>query len=598
METTRKSKYSDEIKAKAKELYLASLTPTEIAKKLGINSSRTVYSWINKGNWNSLMSEFSLEMQLENRVLELTKREKKTKTELDEIDRIVDNLVKIRKASCELEERFQSLKEREANLHNHSSSSGTAKSSGKKKKPRRNDVSDLTEDDFQEWIDSLYKYQKIQFNARKHKERWTLKSRQIGLTYEAAGEALFKMVVDGKTQVFLSASRAQAEVFRSYMVHIAKEFLDLELTGNPIRLSNGATAHFLGTNLNTAQSYSGDVYIDEAFWINKFDKMYEVASAMATLADRTITVFSTPSTKQHKAYSLWTGKWWKGKDPKRTSIEFPTEDLEYKVLRKTPQVCPDKRWRFVITIDDAIAGGNNKIDKEDLQERYSSDAFAYLFLCQFMDEADSIFRLADIEKCPMFMGEWEDFNHQSMRPLGDKPVWIGYDPSRINDQARCYVIAPPDDEYKYFRVIEEHEWKGFNWQWQSDQIENLTHKYNVQHIGVDCSGIGSGVAEQVQAFFPRAMLINYTYQSKQDLVLKALDVVHQGRLRWRDDFKNIGVSFMAIKRKTTGHGNMTFVAERSEETGHADSFFAICHALIKEGLNVARRGKTTLRLGL
>lgn len=597
MKTTRKSKYSDEIKAKAKELYLASLTPTEIAKKLGINSPRTVYSWINKGNWNSLMSEFSLEMQLENRVLELTKREKKTKTELEEIDRIVDNLVKIRKASCELEERFQSLKEREANLEN-PSSSGYSKGNSKKKSKKKNNVDDITADDFQEWIDSLYKYQKIQFNARKHKERWTLKSRQVGLTYEASGEALFKAITEKRSQIFISASRAQAEVFRSYIINIAREFLGLELTGNPIQLSNGAELMFLGTNINTAQSRSGDVYFDEAFWVNKFDKIYEAVSAIATLDDRKITVFSTPSTKQHKAYGIWSGSWWKGQDKKRQEIEFPVNDDEYKILRTTPQICPDGRWRFVITIDDAIAGGNKKINKTDLLNRYSADAFAYLFLCQFMDEADSIFRLADIEKCPMFMGDWEDFNHQSMRPLGDKPVWIGYDPSRINDQARCYVIAPPDDEYKYFRVIEEHEWKGFNWQWQSDQIENLTHKYNVQHIGVDCSGIGSGVAEQVQAFFPRAMLINYTYQSKQDLVLKALDVVHQGRLRWRDDFKNIGVSFMAIKRKTTGHGNMTFVAERSEETGHADSFFAICHALIKEGLNVARRGKTTLRLGL
>ncbi|TOG36810.1 hypothetical protein CGJ02_26625, partial [Vibrio parahaemolyticus] len=58
------------------------------------------------------------------------------------------------------------------------------------------------------------------------------------------------------------------------MVHIAKEFLGIELTGNPIKLSNGAELRFLGTNLNTAQSYSSDVYIDEAFWINKFDRMY------------------------------------------------------------------------------------------------------------------------------------------------------------------------------------------------------------------------------------------------------------------------------------------------------------------------------------
>lgn len=596
MKTTRQSKYSEETKQQAKELYLAGLTPKEIAEKLSINSSRTIYSWINKGNWNALMSEFSLELQLERRLHELTFREKKTKSELEEIDRIVGNLVKIKASNCDLEERYQKLREREANLE-HAESTGEAPSSNRKPKKKRkvkNDVSELTKEDFQPWIDSLYQYQKIQFNARTEKERWTLKSRQIGLTYQAAGEALYKMVIDKVDQVFLSASRAQSEVFLSYMRHIAREFLGIELIGNPITLSNGISAKFLGTNLNTAQSHSGDVYIDEAFWINKFDKMYEVASAMATLSSRRITVFSTPSTKQHKAYSLWSGRWWKGQDSKRKDIEFPTDAL----LRKTPQLCADKRWRYVITIDDAIAGGNPNIDREDLEDRYSKDAFAYLFLCQFMDEADSVFRLADVEKCPCELHHWKDFEPVSTRPFGDNEVWLGYDPSRHNDHARCYVIAPPSDQYKYFRVLEGFEWKGFNWQWQADQIENLTMKYNVQHIGIDISGIGNGVGELVQSFFPRAMLINYTYQSKQDLVLKALDVVSQNRLRWRDDYKEVGVSFMAIKRKTTGHGNMTFVADRTEETGHADSFFAITHALIKEPLNAARQRKTLFRAGL
>lgn len=606
----KNSKYSDETREQARQLYLAGMTPKEIAVKLNINSARTIYNWADKFKWADELSTFGTERLLELRLRQLTNRENKTKLELDEIDRLIRNVVILRKANCELDERQMALRQAEAELEHlqqygetSAGSSGRSSSSRKRGKKLKNDISNLTEESFQKWIGGLFDYQKTQFNNRNQKERWTLKSRQIGLTYEAAGEAFYKAVFTGRNQTFLSASRAQAEVFRSYIIHIAKEFLDLDLTGNPIKLPNGAELRFLGTNKNTAQSYSSDVYIDEAFWINKFDKIYEVASAMATLAHHTITVFSTPSTKQHSAYPLWSGSWWKGQDKERIDIEFPTLER----LRKTPQVCADKRWRFAITIHDAIEGGNNLINLEDLQERYSSDAFAYLFLCKFMDEADSIFKLKDIEVCAVDIDDWEDYDPDLSRPFGDKEVWLGYDPSRHNDFARCFAVAPPDgynavaqlDKFKdKFRVLEGYEWKGFNWQWQADQVEMLTKRFNVTHIGVDISGIGSGVGELVQSFFPRVMLINYSLQTKTELVLKMLDVVNQRRICWPAYEKTIGVSFMAIKRKATGKGQMTFVAERTDETGHADDFFALSHALIKEGLNVNRKRESTYRIGL
>lgn len=54
-----------------------------------------------------------------------------------------------------------------------------------------------------------------------------LKSRQIGATYYFAGEAFEQATLTGDPQIFLSASRAQAEVFRSYIVAIARSFLKL-----------------------------------------------------------------------------------------------------------------------------------------------------------------------------------------------------------------------------------------------------------------------------------------------------------------------------------------------------------------------------------
>lgn len=593
MKDTRNSRYANDIKEQAKSLYLACLTPREITENLGINSVRTVYNWINKEGWNNLLSAFSVEKQLEQRITALTNRDVKNRRELDEIDRLVANLIKMQSANAKLREQEMSLREREVAI-SHGEPQYREKSDGKKKaKSRKNDIPAVDDPRWQEWVSKLYRYQKVHFDARNLKERWTIKSRQIGFTFEAAGEALYVARETGRNQTFLSASKAQALVFRSYIINLAQQYFDIELKGDPIRLPNGAELRFIGTNRNTAQSFSSDLYIDEACWIGKFEGIYETAGAMSTLKDRRITVFSTPSTRQHGAYKVWSGAYWKKGDKDRADIHFPSKDT----LRKYPQVCPDKKWRYVVTLQDAIDGGNPNIDIEDLRERCSAASFEYLYNGEFIDEADSIFTLNELTKC-IRADAWPDVDLSLARPYGDKAVAIGYDPARTGDLARCYVLSIPEKKGEAFKVIEAFEYRGFHWSYQAEQIQNLTYRYNVQHIGIDCSGIGSGVAEMVKAFFPRTMLINYTQQSKQTLVLKVMDLVSTGRLKWPATFETIAPSFLAIKRKQTGHGTMTFAADRTEETGHADDFFAIAHAVAYEGLNAMMQRSSTIRVNL
>jgi uncharacterized protein YjcR len=69
-----------------------------------------------------------------------------------------------------------------------------------------------------------------------------------------------------------------------------------------IQLFNGAELHFLGTSAATAQSYTGNLYFDEFFWVGQFANLKKVAGAMATLKGLTRTYFSTPSAESHEAY--------------------------------------------------------------------------------------------------------------------------------------------------------------------------------------------------------------------------------------------------------------------------------------------------------
>ena len=70
-----------------------------------------------------------------------------------------------------------------------------------------------------------------------------------------AREALIDALLTGRNQIFLSASKAQAHVFKQYIIDFAKE-VDVELKGDPMVLPNGATLYFLGTNARTAQELS------------------------------------------------------------------------------------------------------------------------------------------------------------------------------------------------------------------------------------------------------------------------------------------------------------------------------------------------------
>ena len=109
-----------------------------------------------------------------------------------------------------------------------------------------------------------------------------LKSRQIGATFYFAREALIDAITTGRNQIFLSASKAQAHQFKTYMQAFLNEVLGVKLTGDPIVLWNNAELHFLGTNFRTAQGRSGNFYFDEFFWVHGFPEINKVASGMAS----------------------------------------------------------------------------------------------------------------------------------------------------------------------------------------------------------------------------------------------------------------------------------------------------------------------------
>lgn len=396
--------------------------------------------------------------------------------------------------------------------------------------------------------------------------------------------SLTDALVTGRNQIFLSASKAQAHVFKQYIIEFAKE-VDVELKGDPMVLPNGATLYFLGTNARTAQSYHGNLYLDEYFWIPKFQELRKVASGMALHKKWRQTYFSTPSSLTHSAYPFWSGVLYNRGRSKTDRVDI---DLTHSALA-AGLLCADGQFRQIVTVEDAVRGGCNLFDLDQLRLEYSPDEYQNLLMCEFIDDLASVFPLSDLQACMVDSWEvWEDFHALALRPFGWGEVWIGYDPAKgtqNGDSAGCVVIAPPSVPGGKFRILERHQWRGMDFRAQAEAIRQLTQQYNVTYIGIDSTGVGHGVYENVKGFFPAVREFVYNPNVKNALVLKAYDIISHRRIEFDAGHTDIAQSFMAIRRATTASGNRpTYEASRSEEASHADLAWATMHALFNEPL--------------
>ncbi len=563
-------------------LYWQGFSVRQIAELL-TQKIPTVQSWKTRDAWENAAPITRVESSLEARLIQLVTKEVKGNADYKEIDalgRMIERLARVNRYS-------QSGNEADLNPN------VANRNKGDRKKPTKNYFSDEALEKLEGiFLSQCFQYQRVWYDAGlKHRIRDILKSRQIGATFFFAREALLRALATGHNQIFLSASKTQAYVFREYIIQFA-QLVDVELTGDPIVLgNNGAKLIFLGTNSNTAQSHNGDLYVDEIFWIPNFQKLRKVASGMASQEHLRTTYFSTPSALTHGAYPFWSGELFnKGRENPNDRIEL---DIGHHALAKG-RVCEDGQWRQIVTIEDALAGGCNLFNIDTLKRENSAEDFRNLFMCEFVDDQASVFPFAELQRCMVESAEeWQDFSPFATRPFGYRAVWIGYDPSHTGDSAGCAVVAPPLVDGGKFRVLERHQWKGMDFAAQAKSIEELTKRYCVEYIGVDATGIGQGVFQLVRQFFPAAMEIRYSPETKTKMVLKAKDTITSGRLEYDTNHKDITSSFMAIRKTMTASGSRsTYEASRSEEASHADVAWAIMHALLNEPLTAANGGQS------
>jgi len=557
-------------------MYWQGYRVSHIAKVLG-EKPATIHSWKRRDQWAEKTPVERAEITTEARLNKLVMKENKEGKDFKEIDllaRVLERTSRIRKYD-------QTGRETDLNPNIEN------RNKAPKRVPQKNPISDEQHARLvQVFMEEQFDYQRTWYRSGLvNRIRDILKSRQIGATFYFAREAFIDALETGRNQIFLSASKAQAHVFKNYIIRFAQMAADVELKGDPIILPNAATMYFLGTNSKTAQSYHGNLYIDEFFWINKFTELRKVASGMAAHKHWRQTYFSTPSSLNHEAYPYWSGELFNKGRPASDRADF---DISHAAL-KGGAVGADGHWRQIVTVMDAMAGGCDLFDIEQLQREYGPQEFANLFMAGFIDDTLSVFSLADMQRGMVdSWTDWDDYKPFAVRPLGYEEVWVGYDPNLGNDggdSAGCVVVAPPKIPGGKFRVIEKHRLGGMDFEKQADFIKKITERYNVTYIGIDVTGIGHGVSQLVKKFFANVREFSYSVESKSALVMKALNVISKGRLEFDAGWTDFAQAFMAIKKTITPGGtSVTYVAGRSKQTSHSDIAWATMHALANEPL--------------
>ncbi|MEZ0190775.1 terminase ATPase subunit family protein [Ralstonia solanacearum] len=568
----------------ARTLYWQGYRVARIAEMLGVKPV-TVHSWKRRDGWDATDAVERVASSIEERMAQLIAKEVKEGRDYKEIDllgRQMERMARVRRYEASGNE--TDLNPKVAN-----------RNKGPRNKPERNAISPEEQAQLLEaFRDSMFDYQRVWYEAGQvERIRNLLKSRQIGATWYFAREAFIDALTTGRNQIFLSASKAQAYVFKQYIIQFAKDAAGVELKGDPMVLPNGATLYFLGTNARTAQSYHGNLYFDEYFWVPRFQELRKVASGMAIHRQWRQTYFSTPSSLSHEAYPFWSGALFNRGKAKDKQVK---SDVSHAALRNGLR-CADGQWRQIVTVEDAVRGGCNLFDLDQLRLEYSELDFANLLMCAFIDDNASVFPLSMLMRGMVDSWEvWEDFRPFAPRPFGNRPVWVGYDPNGGGgDSAALVVVAPPLVPGGKFRVLEKHQFRGIDYEEQAGAIRRVSERFNVAYVGIDRTGIGDAVFRLVQKFRPDAQGFTYSVDVKTGLVLKAHDVISKGRLEFDAGWTDFAASFMSIKKTVTAAGGrVTYQAGRSEETSHADLAWACMHALSHEPLEGVTTTNTSI----
>lgn len=512
----RPPKYSEADREAAFVSYASGDSPAEIAARLGC-AERTVRLWVTKGGWAEHQRAARETVQgLEAQILRLSRKADLTNAQAQRLAMLTRSLERVRKAQPA-------------------------------PKPRPLVVGAVHSEALARVLDpdyGLYGYQ-TEFLRSESRFRVICKARQIGFSY-VVGLAVLLGAMAGRPQIVVSASERQAQIILNYVRKHAErlEVLLDEDRANEITVM-GTKIVAVSTNFRTAQGWPGDVWFDEFAWVRNQKMLWAAVVPAITAVGGRITVFSTPFVPGSLFWELATNH--KGRF--------------------------DNWERWTITLEDAIAQGMPLPGGVDeLRSLFDSESWAMFYQCQWAEDGAALLSWALLHS----------LTQTAILPGTYARLHGGVDVGRINDRTAIALIGQEHalDQWKdQFALVHHESLKGASFDAQRAAILAVDGRYEVQRWGIDRTGIGMQLAEELCTIAPaRFEGVWFSAQRKARLALNLLKLCEEKRLILPND-PDLLAQLHAVKKQVSGQ-TIRYDAERTDD-GHADMFWAV--AIAAEG---------------
>jgi phage FluMu gp28-like protein len=156
-------------------------------------------------------------------------------------------------------------------------------------------------------------------------------------------------------------------------------------------------------------------------------------------------------------------------------------------------------------------------------------------------------------------------------------LYAGWDIGRHRDLS---VIAVLEDVNGFLclRVLQEFSKTPFRV--QREWLDKVMRLPGLRRICIDKTGMGIPLCEETEEQYGRYRVegVTFTAAVKEVLAVELRNIIEDRRIIIPDSDR-LKDSIHSIKRTVTAAGNIRFDAERTDQTGHADHFWALALAL-------------------
>jgi phage FluMu gp28-like protein len=411
------------------------------------------------------------------------------------------------------------------------------------------------------------------------KLRWVIKSRQVGLSFVLALEALARCALrTNYSCIFVSFSLEEAKervllarqvyeelplAYKKRLIVDTKTELAFESTGRARGISR-----IISVPAKPPRGRRGDVIIDELAHVPFDREVYAGSTALILRSHGQLTGCSTPlgrrgifheiaceTTRAYRHHTRQWVPWWLSRlfctDVPRAAREAPAMSSEERVHTFG---APGLVTQFdSLPLDDF---------KQEFELDFLDGTLSFLPVDLILGATtDDLVLAADVTDLPAPRGR----------------LVAGFDVGRTHDRSVLAVFEALDDRFlcRMLRV-----WSGMPFDDQVGELRRLLTLAPIARLTIDSTGLGMHLAENLARDFPQVEPEPFTNEAKERWALQIKILLQQQNLVLPRDRRLVG-EFHAIKRRVLPSGKIAYDAERTA-AGHADRFWAIALACQRE----------------